>query len=235
MDDFSTKGFLSSTLASQQARARERFKADFDACEAWSDRALASLNAMTAGFKHPSVLFAVACWMRCIRACQAGILLAERGMMPDALTQARSAVESLFYAVALVENPELLERFVEHDMFERIKQARGVLSVPSIMLHVTPEDRARIEALTLKAAEKPRDWPAYEAARHANLLELYQTLFRGFSLGAAHCTLTALDHELNPSSLGDLDFGPSYMQLTETLDMLGVCLRTGVERFAGKL
>ncbi|MEX3555804.1 MAG: DUF5677 domain-containing protein [Burkholderia gladioli] len=235
MEDFRTKGFLSPLLATQQALAREQFKDEFRECEQWSDRAMASLRTLTPGYKHASVAFAAAYWMRCIRACQGGIILAERGMIPDALTLARSAVESLFHAVALIDKPALLDRLIEHDMFERIKQARGILSTASIMRHVAPADRAGIEALILAAAEKPRSWPAYEAAKEAGLLELYETMFRGFSLSAAHSTLTSLDHEFVPSSDGELDFGPSYEDLSSTLEMLGICLRVGIERIASRL
>ncbi|HEP6430596.1 TPA: hypothetical protein VDB83_004919 [Burkholderia cenocepacia] len=235
MEDFSTKGFLSPLLATQQELAREQFKEEFRECERWSDRAMASLGALTPGYKHPSAVVAAAYWMRCIRACQGGILLAERGMIPDALTLARSAVESLFHAVAVMDKPELLERLVEHDMLERIKQARGIMSVASIIHHVSPDERAGLEALMAAAAEKPRQWGAYDAAREAGLLELYETMFRGFSRSSAHSTLAALDHEFDQSSVGDLDFGPNYAYLGWTLEMLGICLRVGIERIAGKL
>ncbi|ABO60210.1 DUF5677 domain-containing protein (plasmid) [Burkholderia vietnamiensis] len=235
MEDFSAKGFLSASLATQRALAREQFKDEFRECEQWSDRAMASLGALTPGDKQLSTVVAAAYWMRCIRACQGGILLAERGMIPDALTLARSAVESLFHAVAVIDKPELLERLIEHDMLERIKQARGIMSVASIMNHVAPDARVGIEALISAAAEKPRQWAAYDAAKEAGLVELYETMFRGFSRSAAHSTLTALDHEFDQSSVGDLEFGPNYEHLSWTLEMLGICLRVGIERIAGKL
>ncbi|CAG9184033.1 DUF5677 domain-containing protein [Cupriavidus pampae] len=235
MDDLQIKGFLSPAMAEQRALARQKFAEDFRRCEHESERAMARLCATeVAGMSAPT-LFATAYWVKCLRACQGAILQAEFGMLPEAQTLVRGAVESLFYAVALVRRPELVLRLEDHDAIERRKQAGGMLKVPTIMQHVGDATRAQLEALASDRAT--RDFPTYEAAEAAGLLELYQTLYRGFSRGAAHSTLKALDHELIREADGSLtlNFGPSYDALPDTLEMIGVCLRAGIDALDGQL
>ncbi|MFM0610204.1 DUF5677 domain-containing protein [Paraburkholderia sediminicola] len=237
MEDFHIKGFLSPALNEQQQLAREKYAFEFHECDQWSDRAVALLAELGTSGEGVAKLFAGCYWMRCVRACQGGILLAERGMMPDALTLLRSAVESLFHAVALVNNPNLWERLAEHDMAERAKQAKGVLAIETIMRHVSPGDREKLEALKARGAEKLRPFHAYDAAQAAGLLELYETMFRGFSRDAAHSTLSALDHEFEAKPDGSItpSFGPCYEHLTWTLEMIAQCLKIGVERLTGRV
>lgn len=237
MEDFHIKGFLSSALNAQQQLAREKYADAFRKCDQWSDQAVSLLAEVGTSEEGIAKLFAVGYWMRCVRACQGGILLAERGMMPDALTLLRSAVESLFHAVALVNNPNLWERLVEHDTAECAKQAKGVMAIETIMRHVLPSDRQQLEELKARGAEKLRPFHAYEAAQAAGLLELYETMFRGFSRDAAHSTLSALDHEFEVEADGSItpSFGPCYEHLTWTLEMIAQCLKIGVEKLTGHL
>lgn len=237
MDDLQTKGFLSPAIAEQRQYARQQYAPDFERCENASERAVALISATRIGGMLVPTLFASCYWVKCVRACQAGILLAEHGMMPDAQTQLRTAVESLFYAVALVNQPDLLDRLEEHDVIERMKQAGGMLRVATIMQHVADDTRAQLEALEAGDGVKRRVFSAYDAAEAAGMLELYQTLYRGFSRGAAHSTIKALEHELFAEPDGSLllNFGPCYDALPETLDMIGVCLRAGVDALTGRL
>ncbi|HEY0818879.1 MAG TPA: DUF5677 domain-containing protein [Rhizobacter sp.] len=237
MNDLHIRGFLSADLAEQQQRARAEFAHDFRHCEQASERAVALIAGLRTEGMGIAGLWATGYWVKCVRACQAGIMLAERGMMADAQTQLRGAVESLFHAVALVNDPELWVRLVEHDAVERAKQVKGMLAIPTIMQHVSAEDRAQLEAMLAGHGEKPRPFSVYEAAQAARLLALYETMYRGLSRGAAHSTLSALEHELIYEADGSItpDFGPAYDQLPVTLAMIAECLSTGVQALAGRL
>ena len=237
MSDFAQKGFLSSEMGEQKRLAREQFSAQFQACEAWSEKAIETLHRANLDGRTAAVLFAAGFWMRCVRACQGGIILAEMGMVPDALTLARSAVESLFHAVALMENPDVLPRLIEQGQLEEAKQARGMLAIPTIARHLTPERRQQLEALIEACPEKPRSFGAYDAAKEAGQLELYETMYRGFSRSGAHSTLAVLDHELVEEADGSilLDFSPSYDQVPWVLEMIGECLKTGISRMTKAL
>ena len=237
MSDFAQKGFLSSELDEQKRLAREQFAAQFQDCEAWSEKAVELFHRASLDGRTAAVLFAAGFWMRCVRACQGGILLAELGMVPDALTLARSAVESLFHAVALVENPDVLPRLIEQGQVEEAKQTRGMLAIPTIARHLTPERRQQLEALIEACPEKPQTFGAYDAAKEAGQLELYETMYRGFSRSAAHSTLAVLDHEMAEEADGSitLDFGPCYDEVPWVLEMIGECLKVGISRMTAAL
>lgn len=232
MSDIQQKGFLSSELDEQKRLAREQFAAQFHACEMWSERAVDMLNQMNLNGKTAAFLFAAGFWIRCVRSCQGGILLAEMGMAPDALTLARSAVESLFHAVALVNEPGLVPRLFEQDQLEQVKQAKGMLAIPTITRHLTPEGRQEIQAMIDAKPEKLRSFGAYDAAREAGMLELYETMYRGFSRSGAHSTLAALNHEFVEEADGSItpNFGPCYDEVQWVLEMLGECLKIGLSR-----
>lgn len=224
-------------MAEQQQLARAHYAADFQHCDAASERAVALICGTDTSGMGIATLFATCYWVKCVRGCQGGVLLAERGMMADAQTQLRSAVESLFHAVALVNEPDLLERLVEHDTVERLKQARGMLAASAVMQHVSAARREQLQALKAGDGEKPRAFSAYEAAQAAGLVALYETMYRGFSRGATHSTLSALDHELfmEPDGSITLNFGPCYDALPWTLEMIAECLRIGVHKLSGRL
>lgn len=237
MTDLEQWGFLSSEMEGQRQIARAAYGAQFQACEAWSEKAIELLHAMNLNGKTAAVLFAAGFWIRCVRACQGGVLLAEMGMVPDALTLARSAVESLFHAVALVKNPDVLFRLAEQDQSEQVKQARGMLAVPTIMGQLTPERRKELEALIEASPKKPQAFGARDAAKEAGLLELYETMYRGFSRTAAHSTLASLDHEFVQEPDGSItpNYGPCFDQVPWVLEMLGECLKIGISKLNAAL
>lgn len=232
MSDIQQRGFLSSELDEQKRLARSQFAAQFQACELWSERAVGMLNQLSLDGKAAAFLFAAGFWIRCVRSCQGGILLAEMGMVPDALTLARSAVESLFHAVALVRKPVLVQRLIEQDQLEQGKQANGMLAIPTITAHLTPEVRQEIQTMIDSRPEKLRSFGAYEAANAADLVELYETMYRGFSRSGAHSTLYALNHEFAEEADGSItpNFGPCYDDVPWVLEMLGECLKIGLSR-----
>ncbi|MBA9846787.1 DUF5677 domain-containing protein [Ralstonia pickettii] len=237
MSEIQQRGFLSSELDEQKRLARSHFAAQFQTCESWSERAVGMLNQLRLDGKAAAFLFAAGFWIRCVRSCQGGILLAEMGMVPDALTLARSAVESLFHAVALVKKPELLPRLVEQDQLEQVKQANGMLAIPTITAHLTPEGRQEIQAMIDAKPEKLRSFGAYDAAREAGLLELYETMYRGFSRSGAHSTLFALNHEFVEEADGSItpNFGPCYDEVPWVLEMLGECMKIGLSQLSVEL
>lgn len=237
MSDIQQRGFLSPELDEQKRLARSQFEAQFNSCESWSEKAVGMLNQLRLDGRAPAYLFAAGFWIRCVRSCQGGILLAEMGMVPDALTLARSAVESLFHAVALVRKTELVTRLVEQDQLERVKQANGMLAIPTITAHLTPEGRQEIQAIIDAKPAKLRSFGVYDAAKEAGMLELYETMYRGFSRSGAHSTLAALNHEFVGEEDGSItpNFGPCYDEVPWVLEMLGECMRIGLSQLSVEL
>lgn len=91
---------------------------------------------------------AIAYWSQCVRGCQAAFPLAERGMVADAQSSLRIAVETLFHAIALVRKPEILARLREHDDIEKRKQVKQIFKHKDIGATLTDEDRERLRPLS---------------------------------------------------------------------------------------
>lgn len=175
----------------------------------------------------PAEYIAFAFWSKCVRGCQATFLLAERGMVADAQTSLRGAVETLFHAVALVRKPELLERLHKHDDAEKKKQVECMFKQKDINAALTEEHKASLQPL-LELPGKST-FSVWDAADAAGMGHLYETVYRTLSQIAAHSTLTSLNHEL--LSTGDgrpkLRFGPTEDKLEWTIDLISECLAAG--------
>ncbi|KER73657.1 hypothetical protein HR51_00785 [Burkholderia cepacia] len=236
IDNVETRGFLSVEIESHRTEARRCHEREFADCDAWSDAAMSQLASLGPIGGSPAKLFAVGFWMKCVRACQGAILLAERGLIPDSMTLTRTAVEALFHAAALAVKPALVEKMVAEDRKQKRKQAQEMTKEATIDASLSDHDRKALRALLEEEEEEEAGaaLSAYEAAEAADLLALYQTMYRGLSLGAAHSTLTALDHEFSQGPQGqvELDFGPSTGNLEFALGMVSSCLRIGIEKMA---
>ncbi|ABO59776.1 DUF5677 domain-containing protein (plasmid) [Burkholderia vietnamiensis] len=230
-DSVETRGFLSIEIEELRGAVRQQYAPQFAECDDLSDLAVRQLREATFADGSPGKLFAAAYWMRCIRACQGAILLAERGLIPDSLAQTRTAAEALFHAVALVVDPGVVERLIAEDQRQKRKQVQGMTREQTVNETLSESDRAALLAL-LEAEQKQGEFSAFDAAHIAGLDYLYQTMYRGLSLSAAHSTLTALDHEFvrRPTGEVELDFGPSTDNLEFALGMIAACLKIGVER-----
>ncbi|AET95273.1 hypothetical protein BYI23_E001120 (plasmid) [Burkholderia sp. YI23] len=230
-DTIATRGFLSATVDEHRREVRQQFAAQFAECDGLSDRAVRQLHKATFSDRSPAKLFAAAYWMKCVRACQGAILLAERGLIPDSMTQTRTAAEALFHAVALVVDPSVVEKLIAEDARQKRKQVQGMTREQTVTSTLSESDRTALLAL-LDAEQKKGEFSAFDAAHIAGLDYLYQTMYRGLSLAAAHSTLTALDHEFvrRPSGEVELDFGPSTDNLEFALGMISACLKLGIEK-----
>jgi hypothetical protein len=129
-DTIKVRGFLSVEIESYRKSYRNTYADKFAICEEKSDAATQRLfNADMSVFDSTAklhVLTSIALWMRCLSTCQAGLLLLERGMVPEALTLVRTAYEFLFYAVAGLNDTEVFESMKQGDSHARKVQAESM-------------------------------------------------------------------------------------------------------------
>lgn len=189
-------------------------------------------NFAATGFKNlvfndhpPSERIAVVMWSKCVRACQAAFLLAERGMIPDAQGTLRGAVETLFHAIALVRKPEVLAKMFAHDDIEKGKQVRRMLAHTEISSVLSSDDRQRLESIVKE--KKGSAFSVYDAAMASELGHLYETIYRTLSQHAAHSTLSSLNHELEDGGK-ILVMGPTTAEIEWTIKLITECLDAGI-------
>lgn len=169
-------------------------------------------------------------WIRSIEAAQGAIHLADLGMPSSANSSLRTAFECMFYACALWRKPALYTRHVQGYVAELQKMARKVLDVCDES-DLDPEIVTKMKALVAEP-ESRGELSAYEAAEAADLLHIYQPVYRGLSSSGAHATWGSTGTFRNQvSPQGNLKVGPDYSK-TELIWMGAYrCLSIGSERF----
>lgn len=231
MADPRSRGFLSSETSDYKDHYRQLFSNDFEQFEAVSSQATSNLFAISLERLEEVEVIALLFWMKCVGGCQAAFLLLELGMATQAQVLERSATEDLFFACALLKEPSVLNRLIEDDSEQRRKQAAGMLKD---LKTLTPLGRTLLEEKLAELPPRASGISGYEAAEIAGLLEFYQTVFRGFSMLAAHGTLASLDG-LVESVEGQplkLVFGPSHKGVSWTVGIAKSVLQHGANAFA---
>ena len=231
MADLRTRGFLSSEMSDYKEHYRRLFTNEFEQFEVVSSQATSNLFAISLGQLEEVQAFAVLFWMKCVGGCQAAFLLLELGMATQAQVLVRSATEDLFFASALLKNPSVLDRLIQEDSEQRRKQAAGMLKD---LKTLTPAGRKLLENALAELPPKALGITGYDAAQIAGLLELYQTVFRGFSMLAAHGTLASIESSVEQTDGQPLKlvFGPSHEGVSWTAGIAKTVLQHGLHAFA---
>jgi len=223
LKDLDEKGFLSPALELVKAKLRSTRRKKFEDVEAASR--VAQQLVMGAGvYQNASDKVAsLILFHKAVRSCQAAVLLCERGLVVDAQTLTRSAVESLFHAVALINDPAVFVQMGKYGDTEEKKQAVGMIRSLS-ELGLTEQNVGDLSEVISRAEGPASKFSTYEAARIADLLPLYETVYRGLSAVASHATLRSMDSSLEiRDGNAFLLTGPSEYHLDFTLGLLKVC------------
>lgn len=221
-EDFSEKGFLSSSVFVHKKDVRHRYSDAFSQCEEISDIAHQLLLSADADPSDTPTLTAFLFCERTLRTCQAAIRLCELGLIQEAQILLRTAFETSFHAQALLVKPEIFRLLDAHSEKEEAKHARDMLA------HI-PEDQIsdddRLLLLAMRDTGKAGNFSVFESARVAGMLEHYAVAYRGLSALAGHATFRSLDRSFLKSEEGfELRIGPSEEQLVFTLSLTAQCI-----------
>ncbi|MDR8364062.1 DUF5677 domain-containing protein [Pseudomonas sp. JL3] len=222
--DLNEKGFLSPAVELVKAKLKSTHKKNFEDVEAASG--VAQYLVMGAGVYQdvPHMVASLILFHKAVRSCQAAILLCERGLVVDAQTLTRSAVESLFHAVALINDPAVFVQMGKYGDTEEKKQAQGMIRSLS-ELGLNDQNVGDLSEVISRAEGPASKFSAYDAARIAGLMPLYETIYRGLSAVASHATLRSMDSSLDiRDGNAVLLTGPTEYHLDFTLGLLKVCL-----------
>lgn len=233
-DGIKADGFLSPELEKYRTGYLQRYFAAFQPCFEQSGQATQLLFSaeITEVLNHQ--LLAIALWQRSVRSCQAAIMLCERGMVPEARIQIRSAYEFLFYSVAALFSPDAMDDMIRDELIERRKMAEGLRkTAPDGHLNIA--DLSFLDEI-IKDANGPgkSKLSAFDAAQLAGMEYLYQTVYRGMSLDASHATIYSTNHFFQTDEEGNLApvFGPSDIGIEFTLSLISTCLANGLAVFS---
>ncbi len=172
---------------------------------------------------------ALAGWVRSVSACQAAILLAERGLVIESAAILRVGFEQLFYAQALLKDPRVLERLRDQDVRERQNAARLALEDTDVDAVIETSQRQALQHLIARKSGS-KSINAFEAAKIAGLAGVYQTTYRQLSTVATHSTYTSIGASFG-ESIFDLRLEQDTEELPMVLGLIRDCLRLGSAAF----
>jgi hypothetical protein len=216
-------GYLSGEAALICNSIRESHRAQLHRCAKASRTAMAILGKGVA--PTGPLTAALAAWVRSISACQGAILLAERGMVTEACALLRTGYEHMFFAGALVNDPAVLDRMHDQDVFERQKTMRLALADADVGRAITAVQRADLEQALQQEGGDLRI-SAFDAAKIAGMASLFQTTYRQLSLIGTHANLTSVGACVGNTPT-ELRFVQAADDLPQLLDHIVGCLEMG--------
>jgi Family of unknown function (DUF5677) len=198
---FETDGFFSPDI--DRFREAVRTTAPF---KAWFDYALGLNRIGLDLLKHASTpsadrrLFTMyGHFVRTDQTFQGALLMAERGMVPNARILLRSGVESAIAICALAKDDSLVEQMIAAHHLNQRKYARICLDNPTYRESYSAQELAAMQATVtavdaMEAASGKRlkdiNW-ADTAAEHC--FDLYNLLYRSLSSDGTHATVDSLN------------------------------------------
>ncbi|CAI8803818.1 Arabinose_bd domain-containing protein [Pseudomonas sp. IT-P74] len=224
VDDLNEKGFLSPTIEVVRVKLKSTYQKFFEEAEAASGVAQTLVMGAGADRNAPHMMASLVFFHKTVRSCQAAILLCERGLVVDAQTLGRSAVEALFHAAALINDPTVFSRMGRAGDIEDRKQAEAMIRTLA-ELGLTAKNVQDLNEVISRAEGDSAGFSTFDAARIAGLIPLYETMYRGLSSVASHATFRSMDSSLMIRD-GEpvLVTGPSEYHLEFTLGILKTCL-----------
>ncbi|MCE6977282.1 hypothetical protein EI534_07685 [Pseudomonas frederiksbergensis] len=222
--DLDLRGFLAPSMELVRNSLRVSYQKSFAEVESASDAAQFSMMTAGADIKEPHMLAALVFLQRVVRSCQAAIILCERGLVVDAQTLTRAAAEALFHGVALINEPAVFARIAREGDIEEKKQAAAMIKSLTGR-GLTEQNVIDLTEVIRRGEGKAPGFSTYDAARVADLMPLYDTLYRGLSGVASHATFRSMDSSfLITEEKSALITGPTDQHLEFTLNLLKSCL-----------
>jgi uncharacterized protein DUF5677 len=196
-DAYEIDGFLSSKMSEDIARLRERFPDLFDLLRRCNQLAMAIKWKMTPDASDRQKVLEATLFAREIQSLQAGLLLAERGMIADARAAVRSAAETAIYHVKTARDATFVERFREDHACHQRRFAKSVLEDPFLVSNLTATERQSFEkTISVVDTEYPQAKPVgfniADVAKSVKLGSFYIQSFRQMSGDGAHTSVTSL-------------------------------------------
>ena len=230
LSTFAELGFLSDEMQENRASHQLQYAALFSEIYELCKLSIPQLLALPNGDISYGHLLGRSFWWRCIENCHATIQLADLGMASSAMSTVRSAWEHLFYACALWRNSALVEEVLQKDRYELDKQINQIQTY--VWDDLSKETQSRLLSIRPNGDVKSTGLSAFDAAKAADLVDVYCISYRGLSLTGAHSTAVSAFRALPDSEHGghDLKLWPEFDITKPILENVCMCLTTGHKR-----
>ncbi|MFO1024686.1 MAG: DUF5677 domain-containing protein [Acetobacteraceae bacterium] len=215
-----SEGYLSPDVRSWIATHRSQNPELFGLADRMNRTAQRTMMGCAVPDNDNRALLVVLLFARGLSSFQDGVLMIERGMSVEALTLARSCLETSFYLAAIVRDPAAIEGMIGSDAKHKKKITRWLTGPGAAAADLPHEQTERLRAFLLRAAT---DGPApgiADVARKAEMSEIYETVYRDLCDRAAHPSLNSLLRHVTQDAHGNvvgLRFGPETADTREVV------------------
>lgn len=221
---FPDKGFLSADIEVFRVTQRKNHQQIFLEAETASASAHQLVMAAGAHLSQPHMIASLNFFQRAVRSCQSAIILCERGLVLDAQTLTRSAVEAIFYGGALINDPSVFFRIAREGDVAEAKQAKALIR-SFLGRGLSEQNILDLNEVSRRADGGGAGFSCFDAAGVADMIPLYDTIYRGLSGVASHATFRSMDSSiLMKDDVPALITGPTDYHLEFTLGLIKVCL-----------
>jgi Family of unknown function (DUF5677) len=212
------RGFLSENIGIWSDLKRRRLKKWFRLIEGLNRAATRLLN-VKPDRRNNQQLCAALLYRRALQTFQGSILLAERGMIADALTLVRSCAETAIAIGCFATDDEFADRLIEDDAKHRLTYANVILGDEYLRESLSSEEVSNLQNVVSAINKKysngrPKSINWADAAKDAQMGVLYNMIYRWTSGGATHITINALDRHVTAEPDHRLPY-PSVIQVAQ--------------------
>jgi hypothetical protein len=202
---FASQGYLSPDLAGWIVKHRSENSVCFGLADRLNRVCQSVMLACSVPDNDQWALVTLLLFARALSSFQGGVLMVERGMTIEALTLARSGLESSFYLAALARNPTLIERMISSDAKHKRQTVRWLTSPAAASAGLPPEQVQQLCDLLKKPVPSAPPLTIQAAAQEAEMSEVYETVYRDLCDRAAHPSLTSLVRHITHNSADKID------------------------------
>jgi hypothetical protein len=244
---FKIDGFRSPGM--EQFRASLRNVPEYKAWLEFAEQLNRLGNEAVAGNEPPQrdnqKLTITALFVRAHKSLAAALILAETGLVGDARSVLRSAVEGAIAIRALAAEPKFLDELIEAHHVSQRKKAGLIVRNPDYAATYSAEQLAEMTATiaevdAMDAAKIDAGNGKLKDITWANVgtkycKDLYELLYRLLSADGTHTTLDAINRMFDYSPTGEIvgvKVGPDLLNMVETLKAACLMFLWAVESFA---
>jgi hypothetical protein len=174
---FDDKGFLSPRLRKWTRSTRTQYQDWFKFINRLNRAAMKVLAAVEPDPNKKQELCAALLYRRALQAFQGSILLAERGMIADALTLVRSCAETAIALGCFTADEKFIDKLSESDAKHRLTYANVILDDEYLREPLTSKELEHLEevrsAVNKKYPDRPKGINWANAAKGAQMPVLY--------------------------------------------------------------
>lgn len=244
---FKIDGFLSAGMEqfSTSLRTVPEYKAWFEFAESLNRIGYEGLEGTEPPRTDNQKLTISALFVRAHKSLAAAIILTEAGLVGDARSVLRSAVEGAIAIRALAAEPKFLNELIEAHHVNQSKKARLVVDNPDYAatypaekiaeMNATIAQVKEMESVKLKASNKKLQDIKWANVGRKYCKDLYELLYRLLSADGTHTTLDAINRMFDYSPTGEImsvKVGPDVADMVETLKAGCLMFLWAAESFA---